>query len=275
MLPDGYRDLEGERYGPVGECIYCGSTEHLTDEHIVPKGLDGTAVLEGSSCRSCARITGAVEGDILRGPREPGTGETTLARQMWYVRSHIDVGSGRERPETGEVVVIRDGEEETVELPLGEYPIFLPLPLLPPPTHLTDEEIDGAIEVNRMVSILFGPTPSEVGERLGADAVKVTVNEDWVTLSRMIAKIAYAYAVAEKGLEAFEEVFVTPDILGETDGVGRWVGGHPDRTLAPDEGLLHRVAVHEEEDRGLLLGEVRLLANSITPTYLVVLGSLS
>lgn len=273
-LPDGFENLEHERYGPVGRCIYCGAAdEPLTDEHIVPKGLDGTAVLEKASCDRCRRITSAVERDILRGPRDPDTGTTAITREMWHVRSHVDLGSGEDRPETGEVVIVRDGEEETVELPLGEYPILLHLPGLPPPAYLTGRDLEGAMNLEGWVTLSFGPSPAEVCERLGADQIKVTANEDWVTFARMIAKIAYAYTVAKKGLDGFGDEFVTPDILGERDTIGRWVGSHPGRTLEPDSGLRHRLTVFEEEDRGLLLGEVRLLANSQTPSYLVVLGT--
>src|SRR5205814_3072492 len=62
-----------EVYGPViqwpiiGECIYCGSTDDLTNEHIVPFGLSGTVGLVKASCKSCAAATSAIEGRLLRG----------------------------------------------------------------------------------------------------------------------------------------------------------------------------------------------------------------
>lgn len=33
--------LDNRDYRPVGSCIYCGSTEDLTDEHIFPRSLVG------------------------------------------------------------------------------------------------------------------------------------------------------------------------------------------------------------------------------------------
>lgn len=42
------------RFLPVGYCIYCGSTDELGDEHIVPYGLSGDAVIPKGSCAVCA-----------------------------------------------------------------------------------------------------------------------------------------------------------------------------------------------------------------------------
>ena len=33
------KDIQDEVFASFGECIYCGSTEELTDEHIVPLSL--------------------------------------------------------------------------------------------------------------------------------------------------------------------------------------------------------------------------------------------
>jgi hypothetical protein len=49
--------LDGKRSSPVGYCIYCQATDELTNEHILPFGLSGTAVLPKSSCKACAKIT--------------------------------------------------------------------------------------------------------------------------------------------------------------------------------------------------------------------------
>src|SRR6185436_305115 len=55
------------RVSPVGFCIYCGSKENLSDEHVVPFGLGGNAILPEASCHSCSAITSAFEGKVLRG----------------------------------------------------------------------------------------------------------------------------------------------------------------------------------------------------------------
>jgi HNH endonuclease len=59
------------RYPEVGVCIYCGSTNQLEDEHIVPFGLGGNAILPAASCRTCAVVTSRFELSVLRGPMRP------------------------------------------------------------------------------------------------------------------------------------------------------------------------------------------------------------
>lgn len=50
----------------IGRCVYCGSTESLTDEHIVPHGLKGPWQLLKGSCQACNQITSAFEKRVLR-----------------------------------------------------------------------------------------------------------------------------------------------------------------------------------------------------------------
>jgi hypothetical protein len=52
--------------GRVGRCIYCGTTESLSDEHVIPLGLGGRSILYDASCQSCANITSAFERVVLR-----------------------------------------------------------------------------------------------------------------------------------------------------------------------------------------------------------------
>lgn len=54
----------------IGACIYCPRTDSLSDEHIVPAGLDGNAVRRDASCPDCARITSAFESRVLDNIRD-------------------------------------------------------------------------------------------------------------------------------------------------------------------------------------------------------------
>ncbi len=48
-------ELDRYIYQEVGSCIYCGSTDNLSNEHIIPYGLGGNLELPKSSCSRCAR----------------------------------------------------------------------------------------------------------------------------------------------------------------------------------------------------------------------------
>lgn len=51
----------------LGVCIYCGGTNDLTDEHVVPFGLaKNSLILPKASCKACASLTSFVEMGFLR-----------------------------------------------------------------------------------------------------------------------------------------------------------------------------------------------------------------
>lgn len=62
----------------IGKCIYCGSTDNLTREHVVPRGLGGPWLLLKASCKKCARITSDFEGGVLGGILYSGAYEVGL-----------------------------------------------------------------------------------------------------------------------------------------------------------------------------------------------------
>lgn len=52
--------------GNAGKCIYCRKSDIvLSEEHIIPYGLNGNQVLLNASCEDCSKITSAFEGDVL------------------------------------------------------------------------------------------------------------------------------------------------------------------------------------------------------------------
>jgi len=54
-------------FPPANVCIYCGSLDDLTLEHIVPVGLGGLLELPASSCPQCCDATKLFEQNVLRG----------------------------------------------------------------------------------------------------------------------------------------------------------------------------------------------------------------
>src|ERR1700674_474582 len=94
----------------IGRCIYCGSTENLTDEHVLPLALGGTDLLRDGSCLSCNAATAEIERRVRnagwRGPRGvPGRPPRHKKRQ----------------PTTMPAEVRRGGEWLEVDLPITEY----------------------------------------------------------------------------------------------------------------------------------------------------------
>lgn len=262
--PAGVDDMARRRYPAANRCIYCGATGELTREHIIPYGLNGTAVIPAASCRECATKTSFAERKVLRGPM----------RAVRVLKGFQSRSKYRDAARTQPVRVVRNGVEGTIELPLDKAPVVLFFPEFAPPGVWTGRRVSG-IDLVGVSAVRFGPTAEDVGRELKATTVGLeSGNYEPTAFARMIAKIGFAAACAESALGRIGEPCpVIPAILGESNDIGRWVGTMtgPYRKY---QGLLHRVALHEDRERGFLIAEVQLFANSAAPCYGVVLGTL-
>jgi hypothetical protein len=260
-------DFGKASYPPVGRCIYCGRTEDLRDEHIIPYALGGKVVLPKASCENCATITGKFEQQVLRG-------------HMWLVRVLRKLPSRRKHrdaPKTKALTFVRAGKEQVNEFPLEESPIFLHFPIFRLPAFLYPEGYTSGIRLVNpdVVTIRFGSSPENVLERLDASSITQTDRIHPTSFARMIAKIAYSAAYAEGYLNSLDGApMLLPALLGERDEIGLWVGTLNKPPEADERVSPHRVICYEDGVLRLLLAEVQLFTESPTPTYGVILGRL-
>lgn len=256
--------LRHHTFEPYGSCIYCGRTDDLRTEHIVPYALDGNLKLPKSTCKSCADETSKFELDVLRG-------DFRAARVYRGLQSRTKHAGA---PARYTLDVARDGHEQQVELPIEEYPVVIHFPIFPAPRILMTEEERKGIDVIGTHTISFGPTPIEVMRKLGAQSVGATSSQKPAQFARMVAKIAYAMAAATDSLKYLAEPSRLPAIiLGNNDAIGHFVGTIQEPNESYPE--LHRVFIIEDRGRGLLIGDVQIFSDSQTPRYGVVIGRLS
>lgn len=257
--------IERKRYPPYEKCIYCDTLEGLASEHIVPFGLGGNLELPKASCGRCATETSKIERAILRGELRP----VRVFRALQSRRKHKDA------PRSYPLVVIRNGIEETVDLPLGQYPILVHFPDFAPARLAVGNESKPGIDVTGIVTISFGADPASVLRGLGASSIKSYASTQPAQFARMIAKVAYSMAAATgaltllKGPSPIREV-----ILGSNTHIGDYVGT---LTYPPEahDGQLHRVIVLPDTKTGQLVADVQLFSDSSAPRYGVLLGELS
>ncbi len=116
--------------------------------------------------------------------------------------------------------------------------------------------------------------PSEAQERFGADDAVVTQNYKPIEFARLISKIAYSFAFAERadGLLRYEASPIVRAILGETEDVGHWVGTYTDPLEAGPREHMHEVTIVQREDRHWLEGQVKLFADAPSPLYGAILS---
>jgi len=245
------------KYDRVGECIYCGGKwGKLTDEHIVPYGLGGNWILPESSCERCAKITSQTEFEVLR-------------KQLIQVRARLDLPSRKSSLPIEMPLTVQLGDEaKTFFLPKAQHPTLAVFLLYPLPGVLGGNSPERGINViGHQLYRVGGPPVKETVESLGSK--KLTFTQKFVgnEFERMLAKIAFGFAVAQLGLDAVRLSRLRATILGKEDDAGRWVGTgayHP-----PASTMLHEVKLFE--GGGWLFAKVRLLASMRTPEYIVVI----
>lgn len=257
-----YADFSEESFEPFNKCIYCGSTDDLTDEHIIPFALHGNTILPKSSCKECASKTGKVEQDVLRGPM-------SNLRKFKKLQSRSKHGSV---PDKINLKVIRNDKEETIQVSLEDYPIIVNFPLFTKPALLKPEGYTNGIRLKKVIALAFGDDFHKIKKRLEIDDFVINQKYKMVSFGRMVAKIAYSYSVA-KGLIKIGNHLpeIASSIIGKTDDIGKYVGTLED-PLKKEAGYLHKIGFHTDNEIDLNYASVKLFANELTPYYGVILN---
>lgn len=261
--------MDARRFPRVGKCIYCGSVEDLTDEHVLPLGLSGTAVLPDASCKECAKITGRFEQDVLRGPMQ----QVRVFRELKSRTKH------RDAPKTKELqIATDDSEAQPIGVGFTEGPVVYTFPVFEVPAFVLPEGYAQGIRLKGFATCAFGKLPEEVmKEQHQAQSMSWSESHRYTSFARMLAKIGYANAFG-RGLEMgvvdpFPQIPpIVSSILGTTDDIGMWVGTFP-KPPEIHEGVLHRINLSTLSGReDILVTEVQIFADSETPCYGVILG---
>jgi hypothetical protein len=253
--------------------MYCqtsGSETLLTDEHIIPLALSGSAVLPKSVCEDCQRrINEEFEQDVLRKTY-------ILPRTKLQLRTR----SPNRRPSTYPVwehdkppggglpkKLYREGDVR-IEKSMSELPTTIPSLVLPPPGLLTglENKEQGQITVRALSFYSTGESPRADQEHRD---ISILFPFDPGQIVKFMAKIAHATAVAELGISAFSHLL--PDlILGKTNNFSSLVGS-PEKPLMSNK--LHAVSLLQREQ--YLIAHVGLFSRYSIYPFEVVVGILN
>jgi hypothetical protein len=259
-------------YAPVGRCIYCGTDQGLTREHIIPLGLSGDRTLPQASCVVCAKITGEIEKKCLRDMLRP-------------IRTRLGMRSRRkkERPDKLPLHIVRDGRHVTHYLPIKDYPTILGMLSFDQPRFLSGkppQEDKGGLVAPGLYGLNIDVKSyiAEYTKKHGGSGLSFGPIQPGL-YARMLAKIAHAYTVAEYGVDSFSP-FLIELILSGTDDPFNLVGGDLDdpgtkiHVLKTDD--LHAIMIDEREIRGkrCLVVTIQLFACLNAPIYSVVVGEI-
>ena len=258
---ESFIDLSNQ-LAALGECMYCGATSKLTREHIVPYGLGGPGAMPKSTCPECADITSKFEREVLRGP-------------LRGLRAYMRLSSRRKNqmPMSMPFILIRNGKEEEVSLPISQHPVMITFPAFAVPSKLTGKHVSG-VTVRGAFLFNFGKPLDEVLREHDAEHYRVTETSRPLAFARLLAKIAWGIAIAS-GYHKQLDPELRDSFLYSPDTIGQWVGTYSDPLKGPEKNMLHEIRIHEDYKSGFLIGDIRLFSLFQTPQYGVILGKLA
>jgi hypothetical protein len=245
-------------------CIYCGSIEReRTREHVIAYALGGNVTIPKGSCHSCQKITHKFETAVLRGPMQMVRFINGLPSRT----KHHDV------PETVQLLVTIDEEEQIIEVPRNEAPILLAFPTFEEPTYLAGTELP--IKMNGITTGNFGVPIEDFAMRLKATKIQIiSPGNAPAAFAQMVAKTAYANAYVNGQIDRIKNPnALVSAILHKPNTIGKFVGTLSEPYLKR-EGVIHYLGIHELKEPRVLYSTVQFFASIGAPTYIVVLGDL-
>lgn len=223
----------------------------------MPYGINGSWTLLNASCKPCADITHRFERDTLQNLLP--TIRTVLAMQSRRARP---------RPASMPLVIERGRSRETIDVPLRDFPLYLPSPILPAwreiPSPWDADEMSMEIQFRKIA----GPTFQEVAKRYDATFVGSRITFSFEDFARTIAKIGYCAGVFAMGIEPFRQSPIRSYILGDASNPASHVGSWKGEPLNI-EGL-HAMEVRSSGTE--IHAIVQLFAQFGAPCYHVFLG---
>ena len=251
-------------FSPPGRCIYCGSTESLSAEHIIPFALAGNLILLDASCPPCSRITAQFEQTCCR-----------LIMGPTRIRMQLPTRRRRQRPDHLPFHIMRDdGTFEIVSEPITDHPTELFLfafskarILQGLPEFDTDEILSQAWR--------YGPSGSamvDVAKKHRGKGISVG-RFDVLAFCRLLAKIGHSLAVAKYGLHSFRPLAVE-FILRAKGDMGYLIGGTLEQQPVVPHLHAYRCGGVTVGSRRYVVAEIRLFANLGAPLYHAVVGEI-
>lgn len=201
----------------IGFCIYCDSTESLTNEHVVPKALGGDRTLLRASCDKCSKITSKLEGDALSISRNGVPGILYTLRVMSGMPSRR--GSTRNVRLRQSIRNTSTGEEIEEMVDPDNYIHTLMLPIFPEPGCITGSPNPGGLPLDEWMTYVSNTNKAKKGFQYGC-----RFSSRAGDFPRLLAKIAYCHVIFELGFESVKDSPVKEIILQNSPKQSTWIG---------------------------------------------------
>ena len=242
----------------IGRCIYCGSEDSLTDEHVIPYALNGVIVLNRGSCKKCANIISRIERRVLRGPLS----------DYRYLKQFKSRSKYKEFvPTKNYTFQNKQGKLAQREMHLNEVGVYMFLPQFAEPKYFGGNPNDTGIEIKGIHK--FSALPKKNNIKPDIDEVKITQDFPTELFLRFLCKIALGYVSLIYPREKYKS-FITDFILGKKSGIQDWqyIGSPEKSTFSNNE-----IAIKVYLTKKVIWCEIKLF-NDLPVTYKVVVGEL-
>ena len=261
-----------QKFFKIDKCIYCDETPpQLTDEHVVPFGLGGDAIiLRKACCERCRVITSKCE----RNPIHDNWAE---------VRGALDFPSRKRKLAEENFsldVTLEDGSKTTLNLKGRETLGLVQFLEYNPPAFLAPGDYKSGVIVTGMKLIGFGVSAQDFKKKHKIKGFSLTTMAMGNDFEKMITKIAYCFVIACWGLDCFDKRYVLPTILNEKDDVGYWMGCNRDGKFIPLIGnqpggfALRSGIVTSASGERTIVVSLKFFPASEAPEYIVIVGTL-
>lgn len=257
-----------KRLSTVDHCIYCGiSNVPLTDEHIIPRGLNGTVLLPKSTCKTHQDLTSGIEFALQK------KGMFLHPRLLLAMRSY----KRKQQPSHIKMEFISANNLSFKKnVPVREAASMLVMPMFLQARSLTEAPPlfdNNTIEIQAFDAASVGADMPSILFKYGAVGIRGRQRIDIGSFLRYLCKIAYGLHVAARGPFPRDQSPALSLLLGQRQDFGNWVGCvHLEEP--PRRGLdWHQIDIADDETKsGAACTVVRIsLFNFLVPcTYIVV-----
>lgn len=254
-----------------GYCIYCGIDDgQLTDEHVIPRGVNGHILLRRSTCKIHQAMTSAIEGDIQSAQRN---GLLADIRAITGMRSYKKLH--QRSTQVKFTFVGHDEREFKKKVPISEAQALHHMPVFVPPRFMASRRPlpnDNVLSVNAVANNMVGPHVEQFIKQHGARAIRGEFRIPMNSFLRYLCKIAYGVHFVHHGSFDRSESPALALLLGDRSDFGNWFGSIAEDLEVPGE-RLHRIEMTEiRSPTGDVCDAVLIsLFNRLAPcTYVVI-----
>lgn len=261
MIPS--TKMASKYYPSTGQCVFClrsFAPGDLTDEHVIPRALNGDYILRDGACVECARDGNqrfeqiALNADFL------------VPRLMLELRRRKK-SQKKQLPLLGLGIEGSD-EFRWVEVQAALYPPIISLIAMEPAGLLSGVDRGSALTNIRIQDYFL---PRGLGALQFSSFTTKHVH-DHTAFALSVAKMAYCFAAGEFGIDSFDGADIRDLIRGRRDDAYNFVGGISQREHLSDASL-HGLYLRYRT--GFVTVIVHLFASCKMEAYEVVVGRLT